>query len=64
MSNTKKLITDTLLVILGNLLLAFGVTAFLVPSGMITGGATGVALLLEQFLPLHLSDFLTSITII
>lgn len=64
MSNTKKLITDTLLVILGNLLLAFGVTAFLVPSGMITGGATGVALLLEQFLPLHLSDLVMILNII
>lgn len=63
-SDKKRFLKETILVIIGNLSLAFSVTAFLVPSGMITGGATGVALLLEQFLPLSLSDLVFVLNVI
>lgn len=62
--NKKKLITDTLLVVLGNILLAFGIQAFLVPSGIISGGATGIGLFLTQFIPLPLSQILLCINVI
>lgn len=64
MMSKKKIITDTILVIIGNLVLAFGIQAFLVPSGMISGGATGVALFLTKFIPLHLSSILLVINVI
>ena len=63
-SDKKRFLKETILVIIGNLSLAFGVNAFLIPSGMITGGATGVALLLEQFLPLSLSDLVFVLNVI
>lgn len=62
--NKKKIILDTLMVIVGNIILAFGIQAFLVPSGMISGGATGIALFLTQFIPLPLSQILLIINII
>lgn len=62
--NKKKLLIDTLLVVIGNIILAFGIQAFLVPSGMISGGATGIALFLTKFIPLQLSQILLVINVI
>lgn len=42
-------------ILLGNLILALGVTCFVAPQGMITGGATGIGLALNRFLGLDLS---------
>ena len=42
-------------VILGNALLAFSICAFVVPNNFMLGGSTGIALLLQRFLPLRLS---------
>ena len=41
--------------LLGNAILAFGVCAFVVPRGFMMGGANGIALTIQQFLPLRLS---------
>lgn len=38
-------------VLLGNVLLAFGVCAFVVPNGIMLGGSTGIALAVQHFLP-------------
>ena len=38
-------------VLLGNVLLAFGVCAFVVPNGIMLGGSTGIALTVQHFLP-------------
>ena len=38
MNEILKRITETLLVILGNCLYAFGVAMFIIPGGLITGG--------------------------
>lgn len=54
-SPLRKLIETVLGVVLGNLLLAFTVAAFMVPSGIIMGGATGVSLIIARFLPVQLS---------
>lgn len=45
-------------VLAGNLLLAFTVAAFLVPHGIIMGGATGLGLTISHYLPLPLSGII------
>ena len=54
-SPMRKMIETILGVVLGNALLAFTVAAFMVPSGIIMGGATGVSLIISRFLPVQLS---------
>lgn len=43
----KDFILNYLLVIVGSVFLAFGITSILTPNGLITGGITGVAIILE-----------------
>jgi len=43
-----KFIRDSLLVILGNVILAFGFAVFAVPANLIVGGATGIGLIIER----------------
>lgn len=45
-------------VVFGNILLAFTVAAFMVPHGIIMGGATGVGLTVSHYLPLPLSSII------
>ena len=45
----KKLIIHTIIVLLGNALLALGYAAFAIPTNLIVGGATGLALCIEHF---------------
>ena len=42
-------------VLVGNIVLAFTVAAFIVPHGIIMGGATGVAITINHYLSLPLS---------
>lgn len=44
-----------LTVILGNTLIAFSVCAFVVPNDIMLGGSNGIALLVQQFIPIRLS---------
>lgn len=60
-SHVKKTLRDTLLVIVGNAILAFGVAAFAVPSNLIVAGATGIALIICQFISI---DYATIVFII
>ena len=53
MHQAKHLVRDTLLVLLGNLILAFGVAVFAVPSNLIVAGATGIALIICEFIPVN-----------
>ena len=39
-------------IIAGNMLLGFAVAAFILPSSVIMGGATGVGVVLARFIPL------------
>ena len=48
----RKLLWTCCSILLGNLLLGFTVAAFIIPSGVIMGGATGLGLTLSHFLPL------------
>lgn len=45
----KKLILDYMTVLLGCFVLAFAITSILKPNGLMTGGITGLAILLERF---------------
>ena len=51
MHQAKHLLRDTIIVIIGNLILAFGVAVFAVPSDLIVAGATGIALIICEFPP-------------
>lgn len=52
MKNQWKILPN---ILLGNALLAFAICAFVVPNDFMLGGANGIALGLQQFLPLKLS---------
>lgn len=48
----KKFLWTCAAIALGNLILAVGVAAFVIPTGVIMGGATGLGLTLSYFIPL------------
>ena len=52
------------LIFAGNIILAFGMMTFVVPSGFITGGATGLGLLISHATPLPLETGVTIINVI
>lgn len=51
--NKKQLIIDLVLVLTGCVLLAFGITAVLEPNQLITGGITGVALIIDNLIGIN-----------
>ncbi len=53
----KHTLTSLLSVILGNFLYALTVTLFLVPSGLVTGGTTGIALTVNHLWNIPISGF-------
>ena len=53
--NWKKYMSTVTGVLLGNAALAFTVAAFIVPNGIIMGGATGIGLAISHYLPVSLS---------
>ena len=53
MHSVKRVLRDTVLVVLGNAILAFGVAVFAVPSSLIVGGATGLSLIIGHFIPVN-----------
>ena len=44
-------LTMILSILIGNILLAFGVCAFVVPNGIMLGGSTGIALAIQHLIP-------------
>lgn len=52
-----KRLTETGLVVLGNCIYACGVAMFILPSGLITGGTTGIALFVQSFWDIPVSLF-------
>ncbi|WP_420323177.1 YitT family protein [Lachnoclostridium phytofermentans] len=53
-----KLLRDLLIIVCGNFLYAAGVVFFILPSGLITGGTTGIALSMNYFFDLPVSSFI------
>lgn len=54
-SKWKKFLNMAAGVLVGNAILAFTVAAFIVPHGIIMGGATGIGLTIHHYLPINLS---------
>lgn len=50
-SNWRKNIETIIGVLVGNMVLAFAVAAFMVPHGIIMGGATGIGLTISHYIP-------------
>ncbi|MCQ4950043.1 YitT family protein [Bittarella massiliensis (ex Durand et al. 2017)] len=51
-------------IVAGNAILALGVVAFIVPGGLISGGATGLALLISHLLPVDISLALSALNFV
>ena len=51
----EKIIKTILGVLVGNLVLSFAVAAFIVPNGIIMGGATGIGLTISHYFQVNLS---------
>lgn len=49
----NKLILDCLFVALGSILIAFAITSILKPNGLITGGITGISIILEKLININ-----------
>lgn len=59
-----KLLKKTITMILGNFLLALGICAFILPLGIITGGGTGIGLIIKHFANIEVSTTIFVINII
>ena len=44
-------ILNFVILVFGNALYAFAVAAFVMPSGIVVGGVTGISIFLEKFIP-------------
>ncbi len=68
MSKDKNILVNSAakiaVIIMGNLLYAAGVVFFILPSGLITGGSTGAALIAEHFWNIPVSVFVGAVNII
>lgn len=62
--NWKKSMETLVCVLLGNAVLAFTVASFLVPQGIIMGGATGIGLTIGHFIALDLSAIIFLVNIV
>ena len=56
-----KIIKTILGVLVGNLVLSFAVAAFIVPNGIIMGGATGIGLTISHYFQVNLSMIILAI---
>lgn len=60
----KKNARTVIGVLAGNVILAFAVAAFMVPSNIIMGGATGIGLFVTHFIPVSLSVIILAVNAI
>lgn len=61
---TRRLLEVCISVLLGNIMLAFAVAAFIIPSGVIMGGATGAAMLIGSVIPVETATIVLAINIV
>lgn len=54
---SKQFLRNALIVLIGNLIYAIGVALFILPSGLITGGTTGIALIMNHSFGITVSGF-------
>jgi uncharacterized membrane-anchored protein YitT (DUF2179 family) len=60
----KRMLLELLMVVFGNLLYASGVVFFIMPLKLITGGTTGIALFVHQYLGLPVPTFVFAFNLI
>jgi uncharacterized membrane-anchored protein YitT (DUF2179 family) len=53
----RRILLDILIIVFGNFLYAAGVVFFIIPSGLITGGTTGIAMSINYFTGLPVAAF-------
>ncbi len=63
-TKTQKLITDTIVMIIGAFLLALGVYFFEMPNHFSSGGITGVSIILGKFLPISTATILVILNVL
>lgn len=63
MATHTRLLRNIVIVILGNLIYAIGVAFFILPSGLITGGTTGIALITHHTFGIEVSLFVAAFNI-
>ncbi len=63
-NTTHHLVSSLLTVIAGNFLYAMTVTLFLLPSGLVTGGTTGIALTVNHYWGIPVSGFVLAFNIV
>ena len=51
----KKSIYETIIIIIGNFILALGICAFITPAGLITGGASGIGIAIKSLTGINIS---------
>lgn len=64
MNKWVKRIIETLVVILGNCIYAFGVAMFIMPGGLITGGTTGIGLFVNDVTGLSVTIFVLCFNVV
>lgn len=62
--NIKSLLVESISIIIGNLLLAFAVSFFIIPNDILTGGVAGVAIALSPLLNISVETIITSMMVI
>ena len=60
----RKHFRETLMIIIGNAVLAFGICAFITPHGIIMGGAYGIGILVKELTGLPISSVVFAINIV
>lgn len=60
----KDLILEVLLIILGNLILAIGVTCFILPNNVLTGGLAGIAVAIGPLIQMEETLLINGLTVI
>mgnify|MGYP003013740782 CR=1 FL=1 len=64
MGHMKKTIKECAGTLLGNLLLAFTVAAFVLPYKVIMGGATGIGIVLSKILPMDTASIILIVNLL
>ena len=62
--NKKELILEAVLIILGNFILAIGVTCFILPNNVLTGGLAGIAVAIGPLIEMEETLLINGLTII
>lgn len=60
----KHYLVESLSILVGNVLLAFGVSYFIIPNDILTGGVAGVAIALSPLLDISVENIITGLIVI